>query len=141
MNFELFFSISAHRLPCNFHARTCMIAHEKSPRIYGYIDYSTNIPACQLFFSINFHITFIILRICKAHPARKPSFQGQFFGTGIGRNARRRRKGCKNRLLSAVFAIAARGSGGAASRAWRQRRASDSLEAGRPSLYINRKRG
>ena len=78
MNFELFFSISAHRLPCNFRARTCMIAHEKSPRIYGYIDYSTNIPACQLFFSINFHITFINPRICELPTPEKCFFKGNF---------------------------------------------------------------
>ena len=95
MNFELFFSISASRPSCNFHARTCMKAHEKSPQIYGYIDYSTNSPACQLVFSINFHITFINPRLCEVRPAEKPFFQGEFYGAGQGQNARRGRKGCR----------------------------------------------
>ena len=77
------------------HARTCMKAHEKSPQIYGYLDYSTNSPACQLVFSINFHITFINPRLCEACPAEKPFFQGEFYGAGQGQNARRGRKGCK----------------------------------------------
>ena len=95
MNFELFFSISAFRSSCNFHARTCMKAHEMSPQIYGYINYSTNSPACQPVFSINFHIAFINPRLCEARPAEKPFFQGEFYGAGQGQNARRGRKGCK----------------------------------------------
>lgn len=117
MNFELFFSISASRPSCNFHARTCMKAHERSPRIYGYLDYSTNSPACQLVFSINFHITFIKPRLCEVCPAEKPFFQGEFYGAGQGQNARRGRKGCRKCFFRSPFTeltdlpIRARGSG------------------------------
>lgn len=100
MNFELFFSISASRPSCNFHARTCIKAHEKSPQIYGYTDYSTNSPACQLFFSIIFHITFINPRICEL-----PSPENRFFKGNFSGQAKDRMQGGGEKVAKNVFSV------------------------------------